>query len=105
VETLKLFYALAGRIAGMKRYRSVFALLAWALFLALVPPLLMAAFFIADRLQIPVPGDIVTFGAAVFLSYFALMASPILFFFAAVYTAVIYTWGRIEARRQQAKRP
>ena len=89
----------------MKRYRSVFLLLAWALFFAVVPLLVMAAFFIADRLQIPVPGDIVTFGAAVFLSYFALLVSLIIFFLAAVDAAVIYTWGRIETRRQQEKRP
>jgi len=86
--------------AGMKRYKPVFALLAWALFWASLPPLLMAAFIAADRLRMPVPGDIVTFGAAVFLSYVALLASPLLLLFAAVYAAVIYIRGRMEARRQ-----
>lgn len=82
----------------MKRYNSAFVLLGSALFLALVSPLLMAALIAVDWLRIPVPGDIVTFGAAVFLSYFALLASPVLLFFAAVDAVVIYIRGRVSEK-------
>src|SRR5690348_7111588 len=83
----------------MSRYTSAFALLAWALFWASVRPLVMATFFVSDRLHIPVPGDIVTFGAAHALAVFALPISLAFVFFAALDAAVIYIWGRIKARK------
>lgn len=89
----------------MKRYESAFALLAWGLLWASVPPLLFVTAIIVDRLKIHVPGDKATVAVAVCLGYFALFASPVFLFFSAVDAVVIYIWGRIEARRQQANRP
>ena len=90
----------------MTRYSSAFALLAWALFWASVPPLVMAAFFLSDRLRIPFPFVEDAFlDAWFFLIYFAERACAVFLFFAAVDAVVVYIWGRIEARRQQAKRP
>jgi len=63
----------------------------------------MAAFIVIDRLQIPVPGDIVVFGAAHALAVFALPISLAFVFFAAVDAVVIYLYGRRAAK--QAKSP
>jgi hypothetical protein len=72
------------------RYMFVVPFLVWAS----VPPLFLAAFVIADRLRLPVPGDILVFCAAGWMAIFGLPLSLVLVVCAAVSAVVIYLWER-----------
>ncbi len=82
---------------GGMRYWAVIVLLA----VASVPPLLIAAFIVADRLRIHLPGDILVFSAAGYMVYFGLPLSLGLVVCAAALAVGIYFSGRLSRSHKE----